>query len=315
MKKNEALPLVSIPVLTYNGEKFLRKQLDSIFSQTYKNIEVLAYDDASSDDTVKILKEYEKQHSNFKVFVNTKNVGINQNFVNALKECNGDYISPADQDDIWYDEKVEFLVNNIGDNILIQSSTTVIDEDDNKLYQKSIEKFNAFVAHQIMFKSDIKKFILSDSDKWCKISMNYDEFIAKVFFYFKLQPIKLMKDVSLVYRRHHQTQLTALNKDRSYLKPLKKFNKRIHRRKVKINAEAELSEYFLSLKDISQETKSILKVLAPLQRKSLRCFHNKELYKFFIKHHNFFYGDLEKDVYTKIAKKRSRGFWFYAFRV
>ncbi len=55
-------PLVSIAMATYNGEKYLKEQLDSIYVQTYKNIEVIVTDDCSTDQTVDILKEYQEKH-------------------------------------------------------------------------------------------------------------------------------------------------------------------------------------------------------------------------------------------------------------
>ena len=53
--------LVSIAMTTYNGEKFLTEQLDSIYYQTYKNIEVVICDDCSTDKTIEILEEYKKR--------------------------------------------------------------------------------------------------------------------------------------------------------------------------------------------------------------------------------------------------------------
>src|SRR3712207_3276496 len=72
--------LVSIVLATYNGEKYLAKQLESLFRQTYPNIEIVAVDDGSSDETVNILQKHAEKHRNMKVFVNGTNLGFIKNF-------------------------------------------------------------------------------------------------------------------------------------------------------------------------------------------------------------------------------------------
>lgn len=98
-------PLVSIAVTTYNGEKYLRKQLDSLFAQDYPNIEILVADDGSSDTTLDILREYEAK-PNFTWWQNESNLGYIKNFESVIKKCSGEFIALCDQDDIWYENKV-----------------------------------------------------------------------------------------------------------------------------------------------------------------------------------------------------------------
>lgn len=115
--------LVSVAMTTYNGATYLRQQLDSIFNQTYPNIEVVVSDDCSSDGTVGILEEY----GDLKVTVNDENLGFVKNFEKALSACCGDYVALADQDDLWRPEKIEVLVEKIGDCSLICSDADLID--------------------------------------------------------------------------------------------------------------------------------------------------------------------------------------------
>jgi glycosyltransferase involved in cell wall biosynthesis len=130
MMKND---LISIAMATYNGEKYLRLQLDSIISQTHQNFEVIICDDCSTDDTTAILREYAKRDKRIKIFCNTENLGLVKNFEKALSFCSGEYIALADQDDIWLPEKLEVLLSKIGINDLICSSYTIIDENDQKI--------------------------------------------------------------------------------------------------------------------------------------------------------------------------------------
>lgn len=97
---------VSVAMPTYNGEKYLREQLDSIYNQTMLPDEVVVVDDCSKDGTIDVLKEY---HDKFglKYYVNEQNLGYNKNFEKAIKLCSGDFIALSDQDDIWFAEKIE----------------------------------------------------------------------------------------------------------------------------------------------------------------------------------------------------------------
>lgn len=132
-------PLISIAMATYNGEKFLSKQLDSIFSQTYENIEVIVCDDASTDKTVDILKDYSKKYSNLKYYINQKRLGVVKNFEKALSLSNGDFIALSDQDDIWLPDKLDILYKNIEDNLIILSDAYIIDDYDNIIYDSFID--------------------------------------------------------------------------------------------------------------------------------------------------------------------------------
>ena len=121
--------LVSIAMTTYNGEKYLIQQLDSILTQTYKNLEVIICDDKSLDNTAKIIKEYQKSDCRIKFFPNETNLGFKKNFEKAISFCSGEYIALSDQDDIWEKNKIELLLENIKDFDLIHSACSLIDEN------------------------------------------------------------------------------------------------------------------------------------------------------------------------------------------
>ncbi len=74
------IPKVSIAMCTYNGERFIREQLDSIVSQSFYNFELVIVDDCSSDSTVSIIKEYMQKDERIKFFQNEKNLGFVKNF-------------------------------------------------------------------------------------------------------------------------------------------------------------------------------------------------------------------------------------------
>jgi glycosyltransferase involved in cell wall biosynthesis len=141
---NKQKPLVSIAVCTYNGEKFLIEQLDSLLGQSYRNIEIIVVDDCSKDHTLNILKQYEEKNPNFKVYQNDQNLGYIKNFEKAISLCNGDYIALCDQDDIWDPSKIELQLAGIGSNALIYHDSEFIDDRGLSLDKKKSDILNMY---------------------------------------------------------------------------------------------------------------------------------------------------------------------------
>jgi len=98
---------ISVAVCTYNGEKFLHQQIDSILNQTFKVSEIVICDDGSSDETQNILSEYKNNCPEiFKIFINPSNLKSVKNFEKTISLCTGDLIFLSDQDDVWAQHKV-----------------------------------------------------------------------------------------------------------------------------------------------------------------------------------------------------------------
>ena len=100
--------LVNILLTTYNGEHFLSEQIDSILKQTHSNIKILARDDGSTDNTVKILNEYQDKYPDkFQIIpTSSKNAGAAMNFFTLISYADAPYIMFCDQDDYWLPEKI-----------------------------------------------------------------------------------------------------------------------------------------------------------------------------------------------------------------
>ena len=135
-----ALPTISIAMATYNGEVFLRKQLDSIFNQSLKPTEVIVCDDNSTDKTAQILEEYKIRYG-LQYHINSERLGYIKNFEKAMSLCNGDYIALSDQDDIWTPNKLEVLVSLIENHSLISSDASLINAED-EIIQPSFAKYS-----------------------------------------------------------------------------------------------------------------------------------------------------------------------------
>lgn len=111
---------VSILVVTYNHEKFIREALDSIIMQEHDySYEIVIADDSSTDGTLQIIEEYSDKYTNFTIIPREENLGITQNYKRGFKACKGEYIAVLEGDDYWtspykISKMVEFLEENRG---------------------------------------------------------------------------------------------------------------------------------------------------------------------------------------------------------
>ena len=124
-------PLISIALCTYNGRRNLKPQLDSLLTQTYTQIEIVACDDASSDDTFEILTQYAQRDARLRCRRNPHNLGFSGNFEQAIRLCRGELIALCDQDDIWLPQKLEVLLEalNRREAVMVYCNSGLIDAD------------------------------------------------------------------------------------------------------------------------------------------------------------------------------------------
>ncbi len=122
-------PLISVALCTYNGEKYIREQLQSIIGQSYKNLEIIIVDDVSTDKTFDIVSACSKSDSRIKCYKNEVNLGFNKNFEKAITLTSGNYIAISDQDDVWLPNKLQSLLDHIKDNWLIFSNSSYTGND------------------------------------------------------------------------------------------------------------------------------------------------------------------------------------------
>lgn len=135
MKKTKE---IAILLATYNGEKYLREQLDSLYNQTYKNWTLYIHDDGSTDNTLTIIYEYQKMYNNLRVLLFPGGCGAKESFLKMLQMVDADYYLFCDQDDVWLPIKIEQSLSAIkaiekdkGEEtpILVHSDLQVVDAD------------------------------------------------------------------------------------------------------------------------------------------------------------------------------------------
>lgn len=156
---------ISVAIATYNGEKFILEQLESILNQTMRVDEVKICDDRSGDATVQIVEEFiQRNHleDSWEITVNHKNMGYASNFMKALRKTSGDVVFFCDQDDIWFPDRIERMTQVLSKHsevLMIGSEFEPFADSDNatkvpnwelKAFQKddSLEKVE-FNSHNI----------------------------------------------------------------------------------------------------------------------------------------------------------------------
>ncbi len=202
---------ISVAMPTYNGAAFLKEQLDSIISQLTVEDEIVISDDGSTDETLQILHSYEESDVTIRIIDGPK-AGIKKNVENALAHCTGDYIFLADQDDIWFPDKVNRVMECFSDkNInLVIHDAVVFSEDPKKPFMDSFFAFrkakagickniwrNSYIGCCMAFRSGLLKKVLPIPDA---IEM-HDQWIGILNdFYYKKS--YFLQTPLLYYRRH-----------------------------------------------------------------------------------------------------------------
>ena len=128
---------VEILLATYNGERYIRQQLDSILNQNYENWLVRACDDASTDDTYEILTEYKEKFPD-KFIMEKRQMGFGSaklNFAHLIKNSSCDYVMCCDQDDVWLPNKISLTLQEMKKNekaglpVLVHTDLKVVDAE------------------------------------------------------------------------------------------------------------------------------------------------------------------------------------------
>ena len=118
--------MISVCIATYNGEKFIKQQLESIICQLGAEDEIIICDDGSKDQTLKIIESLNDVR--IKIFKNSfKNLILNFEF--SLKQAKGNYIFLSDQDDIWLPNKVDICLRNLKNFDVVVSNCKVVNEN------------------------------------------------------------------------------------------------------------------------------------------------------------------------------------------
>lgn len=210
---------ISVAMATYNGQEFLKEQIDSIINQLCDEDELIISDDGSTDNTIEIIKHYLKD-ARVKLYKNPDK-GVIKNFENAINKTRNEIIILSDQDDIWLPNKVKYIKNEFSDNKveLVVSAAKWVNSDLEELetgstYNRSWKKGiirnfvkNTYIGCCMAFDRKLLALILPFPSS---IPM-HDVWIGLLAELYKIQ-IKHIEEPLILYRRHRNT---ATNNNRS----------------------------------------------------------------------------------------------------
>lgn len=131
---------ISVAICTYNGSKFIEKQLESIENQTLKPDEIFIFDDGSDQFHVNEYRRILEKYENIELFL-LENVGIISNFERAIKHCSSKYVALSDQDDIWTEDHLEELYKSIGNYDICYGDLLGMSEDGQMIFPPLSQKY------------------------------------------------------------------------------------------------------------------------------------------------------------------------------
>ncbi len=262
---------VDILMATYNGEKYLREQINSIINQTYNSWNLIIRDDGSKDNTLEIIEEYKNKDDRIKLLEDGKgNLGIVKNFEELLNQSGAEFIMFSDQDDIWDEKKIEIYLEKIEKNqnkeILIHSDANLCDKEGNVIKKSFILStamrtgientfFNYFVqGATVMITRSMKNFILPFPDE-VYLHDRYIHLISELFF----ERVFIEKSL-LLYRQHDnnqvggKTELTKLIKKRYFDTRDRKLIEYLYNKYGNnlVENKKELMEEYLKITDVKK---------------------------------------------------------------
>lgn len=293
--------MIEILLATYNGERFLPEQIESITSQSFKDYNILASDDNSSDCTFEILRSYESVLGEKIKVVQSNTHSAKENFYNLLDMADAEYIALCDQDDFWESDKLEKSLKAIQrlekrygkeTPILVHSDLEIVDENLNSqnkkmseitgineaikyakkeskyLYTISNEKsFSRYlVENNITGNTVIINKALLDIYKRPEVSFMHDWWLGLIAFTFG--KVGFLNECLVKYRQHESNELGAKNP--LELRNIKKRNKK----KIRENYDcmfAQVEEFLRLYKDELGKSRSADTYFA---RKYLNAFAN-----------------------------------------
>lgn len=219
--------MIAILLSTYNGERYLKEQIDSIINQDYKNWELYIRDDGSIDSTTDIIENYCQKYNNIFFLKDNYNKGAAQSFLYLLENIESEYYMFCDQDDVWFNDKITSVYTIIKDNegkntpVVVFSDAKIVDKD-LKIIDNSFWHYNKILPQLIISQPDyISVFncapgctmIFNNALKKCLI--DYDDNILMHDWYIMIKAlqygiVRYEKRALMMYRQHHNNVIGAM---------------------------------------------------------------------------------------------------------
>lgn len=212
---------VSVVMCTYNGEKYIEEQLDSIIGQSYAVDEIIIQDDCSTDKTLDIVKRYQQKHNNIHLFVNEQNLGFNANFISAIQKASGSYIALSDQDDIWDPNKIKVQIEAMNDGLVSFHTTKPFSADGTKIKENAGHKTPNFCLERLIYGNVVSGHTVMMKRSFIQLIPHLSDFSSyyKYWYYDHILAIVAESHGGLVYINQALTAHRRLASSASYSTP------------------------------------------------------------------------------------------------
>lgn len=232
---------IYILLSTYNGERYLNEQLNSLFSQSYQDFKLIARDDGSSDKTLEILKSYD-----IELLPSNENLGVKSSFETLLKyafeNSDADYFMFCDQDDVWNQDKVKLTLQKMYEMEKLYKNTPILVHTDLEVVDENLHTINpSFMKLQNLNekKNRLNNLLIQNTITGCTVMINrdlaklclpmssnaivHDWWVGLVASYFG--KIGYVDDSTIKYRQHTSNTIGAKGFDIGFV--LKSISKKV----------------------------------------------------------------------------------------
>ena len=223
--------MISVIVLTYNQEQYIAQTLDGILMQQVdESMEIVIGNDCSTDNTQTICEDYRKRYPNMiRLYYNSPNLGLVQNFIEMVRKCKGEYIALCDGDDYWIDEyklqKQVDILRKEANCVLVHTHRTLL--SDVEINQPALDIAIAESASELFFRSYIcvptvlfrAKVLYDWIEEYAKLSIVQDWRMQDFPLWLYLGTkgtFKYISESTAIYRVLPNTLSREINKERGY---------------------------------------------------------------------------------------------------
>ncbi|MEE3467164.1 MAG: glycosyltransferase family 2 protein [Eubacterium sp.] len=275
-------PLVEIVLTTYNGERFIGEQLDSLLQQTHSALRILVFDDGSTDGTEAIVREYIDRHDNIVWHKNERNRGYTMNFLHGLRTTKADYVMLCDQDDIWKPDKVEKTLKTMVEAEKEDKETPILVFTDAEIYDGRTTGNRSFhkTTHLNTKKVDLGSVLMENKCIGCTVMVNrallghlehlpkvirvHDWWLALIAAGFGR--IVYRDEMTLYYRQHDHNEIGGTEYSGYVKKRLGAIG--AQREVVRTTYRQGAAFYKLFMAELPEETRRVAEAFAGMERAS-----------------------------------------------
>ena len=200
---------ITVAIATYNGEKYIERQLESIFNQSKQVDRVIICDDKSTDNTINIITDLINKGFPITLYKNLKNLGYGLNFMKCINLCNSNFIFLSDQDDVWFHNKVELMMHFIEKNpknLCWMHDCVITNKNLDSLIPSKLENIKKYGFNENSFLMGACMVISKDTKKYIFpypkdiYHFGHDDWISNVTR--STGNLKIYKRCLMFYRRH-----------------------------------------------------------------------------------------------------------------